>query len=156
MTPPDGQVLDEPLLKTEMDARTVLDTVRIQTALNSCAMVKLATDGDNNAFLASHLVLDGGLPTHGGKMLWIDAGVTLFMSRNADLFQKTGNCGALGVNDSSACFEFIDVKGAKPGADRRGDHRRPGRRAAGRARTTRGGSRRTRCARSTAASAIPP
>ena len=129
VTPPDGQVLDEPLLKTEMDARAVLDTVRIQTALSSCTMVKLTSDGANNAFLASHLVLDGGtcddpnkvgacLTCNGGgvcgKKLWIDTGVTLFMSRNADLFQKTGNCGALGVNDSSACFEFIDVKGGKP------------------------------------------
>ncbi len=135
VTPPDGQVLQESLLKNEMDARAELDTFRIQTALNSCPMVKLTTDGANNAFLASHLVLDGGTPattTVTGKILWIDAGVTLFMSRNSDLFQKTGNCGALGVNDSSACFEFIDVQGEKPGDHRRRDHRRPGRRAAGR------------------------
>jgi polygalacturonase len=93
-------------------------------------MVKLAVDGDKNAFLAAHLVVNGGtcdpdpsvpgrcVTCNGnqscGKTLWIDRGVTLFMSRNADLHQKTGNCGALGVNDSSACLEWIHATGAKP------------------------------------------
>ncbi len=129
VTPPDGQVLFEPPLKTKEEERTVLDTVRIQTALDSCEMVKLVTDGDNNAFLSSRIIINGGtcddpekkgtcltcdMGKPCGKRLWIDKGVTLFMSRNTDLFQKTGNCGALGVNDSSACWEFIDVKGGKP------------------------------------------
>jgi len=126
VTPPDGQVLDEPLLKTKEEERTVLDSVRIQTALDSCELVKLVADGDNNAFLSSRLVINGGtcdgtgpcttcdMGKPCGKRLWIDKGVTLFMSRNTDLFQRTGNCGALGVNDSSACWEFLDVKGAKP------------------------------------------
>jgi polygalacturonase len=109
--PPDGQVLPEPLLKTKVEETPILDTVRIQAALDSCETVKLVTDGEKNAFLASHLVLDGGTT---GKTFWIDKGVTLFMSRNSDLFQRTGNCGALGVNDSSACWEFITVTGTKP------------------------------------------
>ena len=135
--PPDGEVLPEPLLKTKEEERTVLDTVRIQEALDKCTVVKLVTDGGNDAFLSARLQLNGGncdvdparpgacmtcshpplFPDPGqpcGKTLWIDKGVTLFMSRNTDLFQRTGNCGALGVNDSSACWEFIAVRGGKP------------------------------------------
>ena len=37
------------------------------------------------------------------------------MTRNPDLMQKTGNCGVLGINDSSACTEFITVRGISPG-----------------------------------------
>jgi polygalacturonase len=40
--------------------------------------------------------------------------VTLYASRNADLYQKTGSCGVLGVNDSSACTDFITMQGAGP------------------------------------------
>ena len=126
VTPPEGQVLDEPLLKTKTEEMTVLDTVRIQAALDTCELTKLEADGDNNAFLSSRLMINGGTCdgtgpcvtcNNGqacGKRLWIDKGVTLFMSRNTDLFQRTGNCGALGVNDSSACWEFLNVRGAKP------------------------------------------
>jgi len=108
VTPPDGQVLDEPL--NYVEAQVVLDTARINGALNmaTCPMVKLMADGDNNAFLSGQIILTG-------KILWVDKGVTLFMSRNAALFQSTGNCGLLGVNDSSACIEFISVGGASPG-----------------------------------------
>jgi polygalacturonase len=37
------------------------------------------------------------------------------MTRNPDLMDKTGNCGVLAINDSSACTEFITVKGISPG-----------------------------------------
>ena len=129
VTPPDGQVLPEPLLQSKEQERDVLDSVRIQAALDTCKVVKLVTDGEKNAFLSSRIVVAGGKcdgtgpcltcnmgkPCEGTeKTLWIDKGVTLFMSRNTDLFQRTGNCGALGVNDSSACFEFINVSGYKP------------------------------------------
>jgi polygalacturonase len=130
VTPPDGQVLPEPLLKTKEEEKTVLDTVRIQAALDTCELVKLEADGDKNAFLSSRITINGGTCDVNaanpsacvtcnsgqpcGKRLWIDKGVTLFMSRNTDLFQRTGNCGALGVNDSSACWEFLNVRGAKP------------------------------------------
>ena len=60
VTPPEGQVLDEPLLKTKEEERTILDSVRIQAALDTCKVVKLVTDGDNNAFLSSRLVINGG------------------------------------------------------------------------------------------------
>jgi len=105
ITPPEGQVLDEPV--NYVESATVLDTTRIRTALAACPVVKLTTDGDYNAFLSGHLDING-------TTLWIDKGVTLFMSRNADLFQSTGNCGVLGVNDSAACIEFLGVSGASP------------------------------------------
>ena len=72
--------------------------------------------------------------TINGKTLWIDAGVTLYASRNPDLYQKTGNCGVLGVNDSGACIDFITVSGDEPRHRRRRHHRRTGRRAADRPR----------------------
>ena len=56
-----------------------LDTTRIQAALSSCAAgqaVKLTTDGANNAFVTGPL----NVPT--GVSLWIDAGTTLFGSRD--------------------------------------------------------------------------
>jgi len=86
-----------------------LDTDRVQAALTACKgrAVKLVSDGPNNAFVTGHLTVDS-------VTLWIDAGTTLFASRNADLYQKTGSCGVLGINDSSACNDFITVSGASP------------------------------------------
>lgn len=86
-----------------------LDTARIQEALNACAgrAVKLVSEGSNNAFVAGHLNVNG-------VTLWVDKGVTLYMSRNPDLFQRTGSCGVLGINDSTACGDFISVSGVKP------------------------------------------
>ncbi len=105
VTPGDRQVLDEPLGKVD-----TLDTQRINDALLHCkgGMVKLAADGPNNAFLSANLRVDS-------TILWVDKDVTLFMTRNPDLMQKTGNCGVLGINDSSACTEFITVRGISPG-----------------------------------------
>src|SRR6185503_10305409 len=60
-----------------------------------------------DSFVVGHLAVDA-------VTLWIDAGVTLYASRNAELFQKTGNCGVAGVNDSGACNDFITVSGVKP------------------------------------------
>jgi len=96
-TPPAGWLPDE----------TNLDTVRIQAALTACPVVKLVTDGVNNSFVSGHLNV-------AGKTLWVDAGVTLYTSRQPALFQKTGNCGVAGVNDSGACIDFITVSGTSP------------------------------------------
>lgn len=86
-----------------------LDTARVQAALTACkgGAVKLVADGDHAAFVTSTLSV-------AGVTLWIESGVTLFASRNPDLYQKTGNCGALGVNDSSACNDFITMSGTSP------------------------------------------
>jgi polygalacturonase len=87
-----------------------LDTERVQAALNACKgrAVKLTSSGKNNVFLTGHLAV-------ASVTLWIDAGTTLYASRNAELYQKTGSCGVIGVNDSGACNDFITVSGTSPG-----------------------------------------
>jgi polygalacturonase len=87
-----------------------LDTARIQSALTGCKgrTVKLVSNGPNNAFVAGHLSLDS-------VKLWVDAGTTLYASRNPDLYQKTGSCGVPGINDSGACNDFITASGNGPG-----------------------------------------
>jgi hypothetical protein len=86
-----------------------LDTQRLQAALTACKgrAVKLVTSGANNAFVTSTLQVTG-------VTLWIDKGVTLYASRNPDLYQKTGNCGRIGVNDSGACNDVITMGGTRP------------------------------------------
>ena len=86
-----------------------LDTDRIQAALTACQgrTVKLVGSGNNNAFVAAHLLATS-------VKLWIDQGVTLYASRNPDLYQKTGNCGSIGINDSGACTDFLTVGGTNP------------------------------------------
>ncbi|HMI84799.1 MAG TPA: glycosyl hydrolase family 28 protein [Polyangiaceae bacterium] len=87
-----------------------LDTARIQAALSSCKgrAVKLTSNGTNNVFVAAHLAVDS-------VILWIDGGTTLYASRNAELYQKTGSCGVPGINDSGACNDFITASGTSPG-----------------------------------------
>ncbi len=87
----------------------MLDTSRIQTALTQCqgGAVKLVTDGANNSFVAGHLMLTG-------VTLWVDAGVTLYASRDPEQYQKTGNCGRIGISDSGACTDFITLDGTNP------------------------------------------
>jgi polygalacturonase len=85
------------------------DTKRIQEALIACKgrAVKLVADGANNAFLTSRLVIDS-------ETLWIDGGVTLYASRNPELYQKDGNCGVLGISDSGGCNPILTVIGIDP------------------------------------------
>jgi polygalacturonase len=90
-----------------------LDTDRVQAALTECkggkGAVKLVADGSNNAFITSHLGVFN-------VILWVDKGVTLYASRNPDLYQgPLGNCGTIGTNDSSACQDFISINDAYPG-----------------------------------------
>lgn len=93
-----------------------LDTERIQAALDKCkgqgkdgGAVKLVADGDNDAFIAGHLGVFE-------VILWIDEGVTLYASRDPEQYQRElGNCGTIGVNDSSACADFISADGNSPG-----------------------------------------
>ncbi len=96
---------------------TDLDTAAIQAALIACKastattgrhVVKLVANGNNNAFVAAHLVVDS-------TVLWVDQGVTLYVSRNPNLFQATGSCGVIGINDSSACQDFLGITGTSPG-----------------------------------------
>lgn len=88
-----------------------LDTVTIQAALTACAgsgAVKLTSSGSNNVFVAGHLQVTG-------QVLWIDSGVTLYASRNPFYYNDDGNCGLIGVSDSSACAPLISVTGANAG-----------------------------------------
>ena len=89
-----------------------LDT-EVQDALTSCrnkGPVKLVL-GDNpanNSFVTGHLnIID--------VVLWVDAGVTLYASRDPGAYQNTGNCGVLGINDSSACLDYITVNSTPVG-----------------------------------------
>jgi polygalacturonase len=93
----------------EDDPNNPLDTDRIQAALSACKgrAVRLVSDGPSNAFVAAHLLV-------AGVTLWIDAGTTLYASRNPDLYQKFGNCGLLGISDSKACADFITMSGTSP------------------------------------------
>ena len=104
-----------------------LDTKLIQDAINACPAgqsVRLATDGTNDAFLSGPLFMKAGVT------LWIDAGVTLFTSRNPRTFDaKAGLCGGNGTG-SSACYALINVRavpgrGHGPGRDRRARRRAP-------------------------------
>jgi len=92
-----------------------LDTERVQAALNECKgrAVKLIANGENNAFITSHIEVDS-------VVLWVDEGVWLYASRQADLYQETGNCGKIGLTDSTACMDFIQVRGLRPGIVGRG------------------------------------
>jgi polygalacturonase len=71
-----------------------LDTKAIQAAIDACPAgqsVKLAVSGANNALLSGPINLKSGVT------LWIDAGVTLFASRNPrDFDPKPGQCAQSG------------------------------------------------------------
>ncbi len=105
------EICGEPLRAMKSGPREDdLDTRRVQDALNACkgGVVKLVTDGQNNAFVTGPLIVNSAT-------LWVDKGVTLFASRDFNLYQKTGNCGVMGINDSGACTEYISVGGTSPG-----------------------------------------
>ncbi len=97
------------------------DTARIQAALNSCTgtgkAVDLTASGGNAAFLS------GPLTINTGEVLLVDAGVTLYASRNPADYQVSGQpaCGTLGASDGSTlgtatgCVPFIAVRGNNSG-----------------------------------------
>jgi polygalacturonase len=83
-----------------------LDTKTIQAAIDACPngqAVKLATDGDKNAFLSAGLFLRSGVT------LWIDKGVTLFASRNPRDFDAAPNLCGLGTGSASNCNALINA-----------------------------------------------
>lgn len=85
---------------------TTLDTERIQAAIAACPAgqsVKLSADGEQTAFLS------GALNLKSGVSLWVDAGVTLYASRNPrDFDAKPNQCG-LGTGGSSNCYALINA-----------------------------------------------
>jgi polygalacturonase len=96
--------------KSRPDERN-LDTAAIQSALTACSgkgAVKLTNDGANDVFVSGHLVVNS-------TILWIDAGTTLYASRDPASFQRDGNCGLLGISDSNGCVPLLTVTGTSPG-----------------------------------------
>ncbi len=90
------------------------DTSRIQSALNTCSgsghAVVLAPSGSDNAFLSGPLTVPGGVT------LVIDAGATLYASRNPASYQVSGQatCGTVASSDNG-CKPFITVSGSSAG-----------------------------------------
>jgi polygalacturonase len=87
------------------------DTSRIQSALNSCSgtgkAVVLAPSGSDNAFLSGPLSLPASVT------LLIDAGATLYASRNPANYQVSGQatCGTV-ASSGNGCKPFINVTGS--------------------------------------------
>jgi len=90
------------------------DTSRIQSALNSCSgtgdAVVLAPSGSNNAFLSGPLSLPASVD------LVVEAGATLYASRNPASYQVSGQatCGTVASSDNG-CKPFINVTGSNAG-----------------------------------------
>jgi polygalacturonase len=83
---------------TGVAAESNFDTTKIQTALNGCASgqaVKLVAGGGNNAFITGPITVPSGVS------LWVDAGATLYGTRDPSVY---GSASAL-----------ITVKGSKSG-----------------------------------------
>jgi len=93
-------------------SETTLDTTRIQQALTACPVgqaVKLVQSGTSNGFITGPITV----PT--GVTLWVDAGVTLFGTRNPTVYN---NAPALitvrGTNSGIVGDGTIDGQGGEP------------------------------------------
>lgn len=91
-------------LASEDESR--LDTSRLQAALDACGAghaVKLVAQAGKNAFLSGPI----SIPT--GVTLLVDEGVTLFGSRDPELYARSaGSCGLVN-NEPSGCRPLIAV-----------------------------------------------
>jgi uncharacterized protein (TIGR03437 family) len=89
-------------------SETLLDTSRVQAALNACKSgqaVELQPSGANNAFLIAPITLPKGVT------LLVDAGVTVFASRNPRDYSSLGNCG-VALATSTGCNHLITASSA--------------------------------------------
>lgn len=90
------------------------DTTRVQSALNACPSgeaVELAADASSgyNAFLIQPIAIPSGVT------LLVDAGVTVYGSRNpADYDVQTGSCGIV-ASSSKGCTPLITINGDNAG-----------------------------------------
>jgi polygalacturonase len=97
----------------EPSSETAFDTARIQDAMNACApgkAVELASSGANHAFLIAPISIPNGVT------LLVDAGVTVFASRNPADYQRPGKvetCGTLGPR-GGGCQPLIISNGNHP------------------------------------------
>lgn len=104
--------VDPPACTTLMASKstpdeTSLDTSRIQAALDACGpgkAVKLTRSGSNDSFVTGKLTIKG-------TFLWVDAGTTLYASRNPSSYGCTAGTGAA----SNSCGAVITVTGAGAG-----------------------------------------
>jgi polygalacturonase len=85
-----------------------LDTATINAAITACPVgqsVRLAVDSDKVAFVA------GGIALKSGVSLWLDAGTTLFLSRDPKDSDQTPGSGKCGGNNTgtSSCKALINV-----------------------------------------------
>jgi polygalacturonase len=93
------------------DEANAPDTSRIQSALNGCAgtgkAVELTASAGNNAFLSGPLTIGKGVT------LLINAGTTLYGSRNPAAYQVSGKpaCGTI-ASAEGGCAPLISVTGA--------------------------------------------
>jgi polygalacturonase len=88
------------------------DTSTIQAALTGCGSgraVRLVTNGSNNAFITGPITIPSGVT------LWVDAGVTLYGTRDPNVY---GSAGALiavrGSNSGIVGGGIIDGQGGEP------------------------------------------
>ncbi len=93
----------------EPSSETGFDTSRIQAALDNCAAgsaVELTASGTDNAFLIQPITIPSGVT------LLVDAGVTVFASRNPTDYQQ-GSGAACGVvsNSGGGCRPLIKSTG---------------------------------------------
>ncbi|MFE9448455.1 pectinesterase family protein [Streptomyces sp. NPDC006739] len=101
------------------------DTGRIQAALDACAgtggSVLLTTDHAHASFLSSPLTV------REGEYLVVDAGATLYATRDAASYQQAGRatCGSIG-SSSPGCGPFIHVVGRDAGVEGVRRHGREG------------------------------
>jgi hypothetical protein len=93
----------------EPSSETDFDTSRIQAALNNCASgsaVELTASGTNNAFLIQPITIPSGVT------LLVDAGITVFASRNPGDYQQGSGatCGVVS-NNGGGCRPLIKSTG---------------------------------------------
>ncbi len=90
------------------------DTARIQAALDACAgtglAVELSRQGGQDDFLSAPLTV------HGREVLLVQAGVTVYASRDPSAYQITGQsaCGTI-AGEGTGCRPFIDLAGSHSG-----------------------------------------
>jgi polygalacturonase len=93
-------------------SETNLDTATIQAALKGCASgqaVRLTTGGSNNSFITGPLTIPSGVS------LWVDAGTTLFGTRNPSVYGSASALIMVGGAGSGIVGEgVIDGQGGEP------------------------------------------
>jgi polygalacturonase len=100
------------VLAGALPSETGLDTSAIQKALNACASgqaVKLTTNGANNAFITGPLTLPAGVT------LWVDAGITLYATRDTNVWGSASQLIAVsGANSGIVGDGIINGQGGEP------------------------------------------